>query len=74
MKKNPDCETKQEDRQKEIKEFSYSKQISLTADELKKNMLSKDPDGNCVVLIDGKETDCKILTMSSNGRMSIGVK
>lgn len=55
-------------------EYVIEKVIKLTPSEAKEKITYKDSDGNCLVIIEGKEIDCVILSMTSKGEISVGVK
>lgn len=58
---------------KKEKEIVIDKIIQLSSAEAKERITYKDSEGNCIVIVDGKEVECVILNMSSKGDIGVGV-
>lgn len=58
----------------EIKDFVFKDTIRMTSTEAKEKILYKDGEGNCSFLFNGKEVEGVILTLSSKGDLTIGIK
>ncbi len=61
-------------KKEEIKEVVFKKVIVLSSSEAKKNIMYKDSEGNCSLIIDDKEEEGVIITLSSKGDLTIGIK
>lgn len=59
---------------KEVLNLDSLSTISITAEEAKEKITYRDSEGSCVFIHEGKEVDGVILTMSSNGNITIGIK
>ena len=61
-------------KKEEFKEVVFKDTIKLESKEAREKITYKDSDGNCTFLLEGKEVDGIILTITSRGDMTIGIK
>lgn len=66
-----------DEKDKKIQKESYLDKVGITKkytkEELKDALKSKDPDGSCKIIYEGEVRDGVILSLSSNGSMTIGI-
>lgn len=61
-------------KKEEAKEIVFNNVITITSSEAKEKITYKDSEGNCSLIIDGKEVNGVIITLSSRGDLTIGIK